>query len=921
MKTRITTGLALAIVLGACNSGSAPQARLQHVFATLGELEDAIALSPAADRDGDSIPDDIEVLLDTDPENRDSDRDGLVDNFELFAPGWERGDPLPDADNDGLLSAVDADEDGDRINDGTKVDTDGDGVPNALEFYGYSYDFLTGQFRRWNGDPSVPHFFTDPLQPSTDQDAYPDGMEVSGLLLDPTVRYPGDHPLVPAYPNLVVELASYTVTLNETIQLTETQSFERGRSWTRQTERTHSHTNEFNWGVGGKVGYEGGASPKVTGEVSVNFGGSYSATNSVAVSVGTGDSITSAEGWSVARTSNPTEAAHVKLLLKIRNRGTAPISNVVPTLTLKIGGLNVRTFEPGNPQVHMLVPGASYPDEPGVYWVVDSVAGGGPLSLTMSELRALERGAPISVSMTQVRGDAMRLTPEGAWQSIGATTEFVARCDAVCANIRIDLGDDALAHDLDGALVQHRVYGDDGASARATTLGEALARIGVDEEGTLFYVDRDGFPRTRSLDGFTYAIDPATLRANGWTVEADGTVEAPEGFALSSMRILPDTTILIRAPRTPGAAPGPQVHFAYLDPFDGEVLVSAADYEGIRSVTVHNEDKSRVIELFESVPGSGFYAGTADREAGFDAADRLFAEVVNLAGEMPADPVALGSLFREPEPQPPVIHTVELDLNAHRIYVNVESGNPNNANSDIEWVRLYHPDLPGGFTDEFRRVFDYYKDEQGLEADLPASFKGEDDLTVVAYVAPGVFTERDIAPGDITNVQVRRTGTVTMRSDWDQGPFTIASRIGRLILDAPPGARYYRFTEHETFSGQLHPIPVSPDDLVLRVDTSAVFISSFPAQMFFNAQSEHVGDGNLLYRGLTKGEIENAMLAGDSPRKVDAPGGLERNQVYALRTTAGLYAKIYVTDIAEEYSYFDKRKTWKVTLKFVVFEP
>lgn len=921
MRARITTGFVLALALGACSSGG-PAALHQFAFANLGEVEDAIDASGDPDTDGDSIPDDIELQLVTDPGDRDTDRDGLVDNYELFQPGWRRSDRLPDADNDGVIAPADPDDDGDRMDDGTTVDTDGDGVANYLEYYGYSYDFLTGKFRPWDGDPDAPHFFTDPLQPSTDQDAYPDGMEVSGLLLDPTVRYPGDHPLVPAYPNLVVELASYSVTLNETVQVTETESLEQGRTWTRQTERTNSYTNESNWSVGAKVGFEAAADPKVTGEVSVNFGGSSSSTNSVAVSVAAGESITSSRSWSVARTSNPTEAANLKLFLKIHNRGTAPVSNIVPTLTLKIGGLSVTTFEPGNPQVHMLVPGATYPAEPGVFWVVDSVAGKGPLRLTMAELRALELGAPVSVSMTQVKGDAMRLTPAAKWESVGATTEFVARCDAVCANIRIDLGDAETETHLDGDLVHHLVYGDDSPSARPTTLGEALARIGVDAEGTLTYIDREGYPRTRSLDGFKYAIDPATLRANGWTVDPDGTIVAPEDFALHAMRILPDTTILIRAPRHPDAPQGPEVHFAYLDPYDGEVLVSAVDYEGIDRVTVFNdEDPPQAFDLFESVPGSGFFSGSAEGLGG----TRLYVEVVNLAGTF-GEPVELGELFQEPEPQPPVIHKVDVNINESRIYVNVESGNPNNPNSDIAWVALYHPDLDGGYLEIEERVFDYYLDEQGLEAELPPDFTATEDLKVVAYVSPGVYTEREVGPGDITNVQVRRAGSVTMKSEWDRGDFIwekFASRIGRLILDAAPGQAYYRYTEHKTFSEELHPIPGAPDDLVLRVDGNEALIPNLTARMYFNAQRVHVGEGDSLYRGLTKKQIEDHLAQGSDPGsvlKVDAVGGLERNQVYALRTTAGLYAKIHVASIAEDYSFVHIRKTWTVTLKFCVFE-
>ena len=134
----------LLLIVAACGGGEAEPTSLVEAYRDLGQLEDAINTArqsavPAdqVDSDGDSIPDMVEQELGTDPNNRDSDFDGLVDNYELFPDGYRRKDPLPDRDGDGRHAAVDSDEDGDRINDGELIDTDGDGVPNFLEFYGW----------------------------------------------------------------------------------------------------------------------------------------------------------------------------------------------------------------------------------------------------------------------------------------------------------------------------------------------------------------------------------------------------------------------------------------------------------------------------------------------------------------------------------------------------------------------------------------------------------------------------------------------------------------------------------------------------------------------------------------------------------------------------------------------------------------
>jgi len=136
------------------------------------------------------------------------------------------------------------------VQDSTKPDSDGDGVANDLETHGYTYDPEKGHFKAWEGERDVKHWFTDPMQWSTDQDAFSDGMEASGAMMDVAVRGPGDDPLVPAYPNIVVQLMGYSVTLNEEITYTDGESLAKGSTWNRETAQTSSRASEMNWEVG-----------------------------------------------------------------------------------------------------------------------------------------------------------------------------------------------------------------------------------------------------------------------------------------------------------------------------------------------------------------------------------------------------------------------------------------------------------------------------------------------------------------------------------------------------------------------------------------------------------------------------------------------------------------------------------------------
>ncbi len=159
----------------------------------------------ADDRDEDGLTDGQERRLGTDPENPDSDGDGLNDGDELRR---YRTNPLrSDSDGDGLTDGDEVtkyktdpsryDTDGDGLSDGdelqkyntdpTRVDTDGDGLTDGDEILRLKTDPLKVDT---DGDglsdwDEVKSYRTDPANPDTDGDGIIDGEEVAKYRTNP----------------------------------------------------------------------------------------------------------------------------------------------------------------------------------------------------------------------------------------------------------------------------------------------------------------------------------------------------------------------------------------------------------------------------------------------------------------------------------------------------------------------------------------------------------------------------------------------------------------------------------------------------------------------------------------------------------------------------------------------------------------
>ncbi len=136
-----------------------------------------------SDSDGDGVDDNVEVFLTMDPANTDSDGDGAMDGLEV---GIDPANPM-DTDGDGIIDALDTDDDGDGLlttyedydgsGDPNNDDTDGDGIPDYIDTDDDGDMLLTtDEDLDGDGDPTNDDFDGDGIVDYLDLDDENDGV-------------------------------------------------------------------------------------------------------------------------------------------------------------------------------------------------------------------------------------------------------------------------------------------------------------------------------------------------------------------------------------------------------------------------------------------------------------------------------------------------------------------------------------------------------------------------------------------------------------------------------------------------------------------------------------------------------------------------------------------------------------------------
>ena len=432
------------------------------------------------------------------------------------------------------------------------MDTDGDRIPDVLETNGYTYDFDSLSFKPWNGDISQPYFKSDPTQKSTDQDAWSDYDESSTVNMDTSVLPPGNHPMVPAYPNFSVKLIDYTITLIADITTMNGETHSSGDSFSVQTEDTTSFTEESNWGSTSGVG---AGLKDIGASVSLSFGGSESKTHTTGTVISQGWDRMDSTQWSLSTCANPSKAASIKFTLLVKNVGTFPAHNAELTLNLKLGGKSIKTITTN--EIETLSKDA----DPFTLTVPEQ--GNDEIILTYDELRSLETGVPVSIEVSQITADIQREI-DGIWEPIDTVSQFMSRIRPVCANIFLDLGD--------GNTIDQLVYAAASSKAPAVTLRDAIIWVAGGEDTVqgpvITFYTAAGHLEEKSLDGWYFSLDETTYKR----IEED--IQNPN-FNLFDTVLGPQSIVVAKAPPVED---WPKIRWVTLSPCDEKVTAYVDDY-------------------------------------------------------------------------------------------------------------------------------------------------------------------------------------------------------------------------------------------------------------------------------------------------------------------------------------------------------
>ena len=228
--------------------------------------------------------------------------------------------------------------------------------------------------------------------------------------------------------------------------------------------------------------------------------------------------------------------------------------------------------------------------------------------------------------------------------------------------------------------------------------------------------------------------------------------------------------------------------------------------------------------------------------------------------------MALGRLYVEPEPRAPRIGSLSYDENSGELIAEVESGNPDHPNSEIAWIRAFHPDLDGGVV-QLEPVVDYFRHPHRYTADLGAGFQAT-DLELVAYVQPGVYASEILQDDSVDKPDVLAIGTHTLVA-WTTVTSGNLWRWRTISVNQDGAPAQVEATTPITIPFVEPDRPGLPFEFYARVNGPNFFSG---ATVGWNATYQKIGNDRNAYRSATREDLKQADNGSTTPLAIGELG-------------------------------------------------
>ncbi|HDR7002359.1 TPA: hypothetical protein QCW13_005017 [Bacillus cereus] len=309
-------------------------------------------------------------------------------------------------------------------------DSDNDGIPDNMEISGYTVSHVldeSGEYfkvypwlEEYNHDPQYynhyPKYVSNPYMKNTVGDPYTD-LEKAGqsIYIKGKILEEAYHPLVAACPSVSVFLEKAILIPKEEIEKKQTN----GVSF--QTNYGIENTNTVGEGISSSAGADlefGGNwerekkehGKKINRLSGKSNGGIYRSTHltnyneHISTTISTIQE-TKTQSIEEQKTIHSMDSAVLSGVIRYTNMGTAPMSDVQPSISFVVGENPVTSFRPVN-TVNNLEPGKSYPsiDEMGTIVAPKDLFNGHPTSIDLATKNRIFAGSPIKIETPQIAG-------------------------------------------------------------------------------------------------------------------------------------------------------------------------------------------------------------------------------------------------------------------------------------------------------------------------------------------------------------------------------------------------------------------------------------------------------------------------------------------------------------------------------------